>query len=122
MMERFFVEVGHRIEDPARMPELDLEAEVPRVFEVGGRLGMELLAPPRLAGVRHLRVQREQSGDLVGRPATEPALRRDAERLDDGLGRGDARTGAVRPVGHVHEPEVELGVRPAGPGRDSGRK
>jgi quercetin dioxygenase-like cupin family protein len=46
MMERFFVEAGHPVPDPAALPALDLEAEVPRVFAVGGRLGMQLLPPP----------------------------------------------------------------------------
>jgi mannose-6-phosphate isomerase-like protein (cupin superfamily) len=47
MMERFFVQAGHRVDDPERLPELDLEAEVPRVFSVGSTLGMELLSPPQ---------------------------------------------------------------------------
>jgi quercetin dioxygenase-like cupin family protein len=46
-MERFFAEVGHPVRDRDRLPQLDLEAEVPRVFEIGNRLGMELLSPPR---------------------------------------------------------------------------
>jgi mannose-6-phosphate isomerase-like protein (cupin superfamily) len=46
MMTRFFVEAGHRSEDRAQLPELDLAAEVPRVFGVGQRLGMQLLSPP----------------------------------------------------------------------------
>jgi quercetin dioxygenase-like cupin family protein len=46
MMERFFVQAGHPVADPAKLPELDLEAEVPRVFAVGRELGMELLSPP----------------------------------------------------------------------------
>ena len=35
MMEKFFVSAGHRVTDPCSLPVLDLEAEVPRVFEVG---------------------------------------------------------------------------------------
>jgi quercetin dioxygenase-like cupin family protein len=45
-MERFFADVGHLVTDRARLPQLDLEAEVPRVFEIGSRWGMELLSPP----------------------------------------------------------------------------
>ena len=47
MMSRFFVEAGHRVENRARLPKLDLEAEVPRVFGVGERLGMQTLSPPQ---------------------------------------------------------------------------
>jgi quercetin dioxygenase-like cupin family protein len=46
-MERFFADVGHPVQDRRRLPEIDLEAEVPRVFEIGSRQGMELLSPPR---------------------------------------------------------------------------
>jgi quercetin dioxygenase-like cupin family protein len=48
MMERFFVEVGHPVDDPAHLPQVDLEAEIPRVFAAGARLGMELLDVPAL--------------------------------------------------------------------------
>jgi mannose-6-phosphate isomerase-like protein (cupin superfamily) len=47
MMERFFITVGHRVTDPCVLPVLDLEAEVPRVFEIGRDLGMRTLSPPR---------------------------------------------------------------------------
>jgi mannose-6-phosphate isomerase-like protein (cupin superfamily) len=47
MMEKFFVSAGHRVTDPSSLPVLDLEAEVPRVFEVGQALGMQMLSPPR---------------------------------------------------------------------------
>ena len=46
MMSRFFVEAGHRVEQRGQLPTLDLEAEVPRVFGVGQRLGMQTLSPP----------------------------------------------------------------------------
>lgn len=46
MMERFFVEVGHPVDDPDNLPQLDLDAEVARVFAAGQRLGMELLDVP----------------------------------------------------------------------------
>jgi mannose-6-phosphate isomerase-like protein (cupin superfamily) len=46
MMERFFVEAGHALEGPARVPQLDFDAEVARVFGIGSGLGMETLAPP----------------------------------------------------------------------------
>jgi quercetin dioxygenase-like cupin family protein len=45
-MERFFAEAGHPVQDRNRLPPVDLEAEVPRVFEIGSRWGMELLSPP----------------------------------------------------------------------------
>ena len=46
MMERFFVEAGHPVDDPDTLPVLDLEVEVSRVFAAGARLGMELLGVP----------------------------------------------------------------------------
>lgn len=46
MMERFFVEAGHDVTGLDAMPDLDLEAEVARVFGVGERLGMRLLDVP----------------------------------------------------------------------------
>jgi mannose-6-phosphate isomerase-like protein (cupin superfamily) len=47
MMGRFFVLAGHAVTDRNSPPEFDLEAEVPRVFQVGQRLGMQTLSPPR---------------------------------------------------------------------------
>jgi mannose-6-phosphate isomerase-like protein (cupin superfamily) len=46
MMERFFVDVGHPVDDADNLPQLDLELEVPRVFAASARLGMELLDVP----------------------------------------------------------------------------
>ena len=46
MMEQFFVSAGHRVTNRCALPVLDLESEVPRVFEVGQGLGMETLSPP----------------------------------------------------------------------------
>jgi quercetin dioxygenase-like cupin family protein len=45
-MERFFTAVGRPIDDRRRLPHVDLETEVPRAFEIGARLGMQLLGPP----------------------------------------------------------------------------
>jgi mannose-6-phosphate isomerase-like protein (cupin superfamily) len=48
MMERFFVEVGHPVDDPHDLPQLDLASEVPRVFAASARLGMQMLDVPAL--------------------------------------------------------------------------